>query len=168
MYWPPSQGYLNHTLLISGSSVIILTKLAIMIAKLIVGLLLSVLVEDIACLTEAEKMIILDAHNRFRGIVSPPAADMQKMVRGYTSARTKLLLLLLFYRNGMMNLLKWPRSMHIYVTTDLTLIGCQNKASLPLWERTLLPALIQIPTMICLSRVGTMNSRISIMLVAHV
>ena len=68
-----------------GGSVIILTKLVIMIAKLIVGLLLSVLVEDIACLTEAEKMIILDAHNRFRGMVRPPAADMQKMVCVYTN-----------------------------------------------------------------------------------
>lgn len=53
-----------------------------MTANLIVVLLLSVLVEDITCLalTDAEKALILDAHNSYRTAVSPPAADMQQMV----------------------------------------------------------------------------------------
>ncbi len=46
-------------------------------------LLSCVLVEEVLCqngLTEADKLAILDAHNKLRVQVNPPAANMEKMV----------------------------------------------------------------------------------------
>lgn len=52
-------------------------------ANVFIGILLCILVGEVVSqtkLSEVEKQNILDAHNKLRGTVDPPASNMLKMV----------------------------------------------------------------------------------------
>ena len=64
----------------------------------VVLLLSCVLFEGVLCqtgLTDADEQEILDAHNSFRGQVSPSAANMERMVEIASYAATMATLLIL-------------------------------------------------------------------------
>lgn len=56
------------------------------------ALLLLMVLELSWSLTNEEKKIILDEHNKYRSQVSPPAVDMLKMVSGFSCGERRRVL----------------------------------------------------------------------------